>query len=57
VAAVGDSGEVLRDFPDEAEFRAVVEEITGRSVLAFISGIDTRSDRAGGTFMLEPADP
>ena len=38
----------------EDEFRQAIEEITGRGVIAFISGIDTRSDIASEIFMLEP---
>jgi uncharacterized protein YbcI len=41
----------------EDEFRTAVEEITGRTVIAFISGIDTRTDIASEIFLLEPLDP
>jgi uncharacterized protein YbcI len=45
---------MLFQYSAEDEFRAAVEEITGRTVIAFISGIDTRSDIASEIFMLEP---
>jgi uncharacterized protein YbcI len=48
---------MLFQYSTEAEFRTVVEEITGRKVVAFISGIDTKSDIASETFMLQPVDP
>ena len=50
----------LRDFRQffqyatEAEFRASVERITGRSVRAFISGTDTREDVSAEIFYLHP---
>ena len=34
--------------------RAPIEVITGREVIAFISGIDTRTDIASELFLLEP---
>ena len=40
----------------EKEFRGTVEEITGRKVRAFISGIDTREDVASEVFYLEPVE-
>jgi uncharacterized protein YbcI len=38
----------------EASFRGAVEAITGRTVVSFISGIDTRTDVSLETFVLEP---
>jgi uncharacterized protein YbcI len=38
----------------EAEFRETVEEITGRKVRAFVSGIDTMQDVSSEIFYLEP---
>ena len=46
---------MLFQYTAEDEFRLAVEEITGRTVIAFISGIDTKSDIASEIFMLEPA--
>jgi uncharacterized protein YbcI len=40
----------------ETEFRAIIEEITGRKVRAFISGMDTSQDVAAELFYLEPED-
>jgi uncharacterized protein YbcI len=40
----------------EAEFRGAVEEITGRKTVAFISGVDTRTDVSCELFYLEPLD-
>lgn len=45
---------MLFQYTAEDEFRLAVEGITGRTVIAFISGIDTRSDIASEIFMLEP---
>lgn len=39
----------------EPEFRRAVEQITGRSVVSFISGIDARTDTSAEVFVLEPA--
>ena len=39
----------------EDEIRRLVEEITGRHVVGFISGIDTAADLAVEVFVLEPA--
>lgn len=36
------------------QFIAVVEEITGRKVRAFVSGIDTRKDVSSEVFYFEP---
>jgi uncharacterized protein YbcI len=38
----------------EAEFTGTVEEITGRKVWAFVSGMDTARDMASEVFYLEP---
>jgi uncharacterized protein YbcI len=38
----------------EATFRKAVEDITGRSVIAFCSGIDAQADIATEVFVLEP---
>jgi uncharacterized protein YbcI len=48
---------MLFQYSAEDEFRAAVEEITGRTVVAFISGIDTRTDVASEIFLLEGDDP
>jgi uncharacterized protein YbcI len=41
-------------YATEKEFRDSVEEITGRKVWAFVSGIDTREDVSTELFYLEP---
>jgi uncharacterized protein YbcI len=46
---------MLFQYSAEDEFRDAVEKITGRDVVAFISGIDTKSDIASEIFMLEPS--
>jgi len=38
----------------DAEFTGTVEEITGRKVGAFVSGVDTHRDVATEVFYLEP---
>jgi uncharacterized protein YbcI len=43
----------LFQFAAELQFRAVVEEITGRSVISFMSGNDVRNDVASEIFSLE----
>jgi uncharacterized protein YbcI len=59
MAAAGDH-ERLRElrsyfqYQAEPEFRAVVERVTGRSVRAFVSGMDTREDVASEVFYLHP---
>jgi uncharacterized protein YbcI len=40
----------------EADFVGAVEDITGRKVRAFVSGIDARRDVASELFYLEPRD-
>lgn len=47
---------MLFQYSAEEEFRSAVEEITGRTVVAFISGIDTKSDIASEIFLFEPAE-
>ena len=39
----------------EHEFRSAVEEITGRGVISFISGIDADTDISAEVFILKPA--
>jgi uncharacterized protein YbcI len=48
---------MLFQYSAEDEFRAAVELITGRTVIAFISGIDTKTDVASEIFLLESHDP
>ena len=43
-------------YASEQEFRGAVEEITGRKVRAFVSGMDTEQDVATEVFYLEPAE-
>ena len=43
-------------YASEEQFRSTVEEITGRKVVAFISGIDTVKDVSSEVFYLEPED-
>ena len=45
---------MLFQYSAEDEFREAIERITGRVVISFISGIDTKSDIASEIFMLEP---
>ena len=40
----------------EAEFTGTVEEITGRKVWAFVSGIDTGHDVSSEVFYLDPIE-
>ena len=40
----------------ETEFKRTVEEVLGRKVRAFVSGMDTHEDVAAEVFYLEPAD-
>jgi uncharacterized protein YbcI len=44
-------------YASEDRFRGLIEEITGRKVRAFISGVDTEKDVATELFYLEPVDP
>jgi uncharacterized protein YbcI len=48
---------MLFQYAAEDEFRAAVEAITGRKVIAFVSGIDTHADVASELFILEPLSP
>ena len=41
-------------YATEEQFRDAVETITGRKVVAFVSGIDTREDVSTEVFYLEP---
>lgn len=43
-------------YATEPEFRALVEQLTGREVYAFVSGIDTRHDVSSEVFYLVPLD-
>ena len=42
-------------YATEKEFRETVEQITGRKVRAFVSGIDTERDVSSELFYLEPS--
>jgi hypothetical protein len=59
MAAAGEH-ERLRDlrmhfqYLNETEFVRTVEQITGRKVRAFVSGIDTKRDVSAELFYLEP---
>jgi uncharacterized protein YbcI len=44
-------------YASEDRFRGLIEEITGRKVRAFISGVDAEQDVATELFYLEPVDP
>jgi uncharacterized protein YbcI len=44
-------------YASEDRFRGLIEEITGRKVRAFISGVDAEKDVATELFYLEPVDP
>lgn len=41
-------------YATQAEYAAIIEELTGRRVRAFVSGVDTRADVACEVFLLEP---
>ena len=43
-------------YATEEEFRRTVEEITGRKVWAFVSGIDTAQDVSSQVYYLEPQE-
>jgi uncharacterized protein YbcI len=45
---------MLFQYAAEQDFRGAIEQITGRKVTAFVSGIDTRADVASELFTLEP---
>ena len=40
----------------EQQFRDVIEEITGRKVRGFVSGMDTHQDISSEVFYLQPLD-
>jgi uncharacterized protein YbcI len=42
-------------YASEQQFRETVEQITGRKVWAFVSGIDTERDVSSEVFYLESA--
>jgi uncharacterized protein YbcI len=42
-------------YATEARFREVVEDLTGRRVIGFVSGMDTGRDISAEIFYLEPA--
>lgn len=45
---------MLFQYSTEAEFRRIVEDLTGRKVRSFISGIDVSTDVSAELFVLEP---
>ena len=45
---------VFFQYAAQADYAQIVEELTGRRVRAFVSGIDTRADVACEVFVLEP---
>jgi uncharacterized protein YbcI len=45
---------MLFQYAAEGEFRGAIEQITGRKVTAFVSGIDVEADVASELFTLEP---
>ena len=61
LAAMGEH-QRLRDtrlffqYASEDQFRETVEEITGRKVIGFVSGIDTEKDISSELFYLEPQE-
>jgi uncharacterized protein YbcI len=40
----------------EDRFRAIIEDITGRTVVGFVSGLDAANDIASELFYLQPQD-
>jgi len=40
--------------PTESTLRATIEELTGRSVRAFVSGLDAKTDTSSEVFYFEP---
>jgi uncharacterized protein YbcI len=46
---------LLFQYAAEDGFRSAVEAVTGRRVVAFVSGIDTQADLSTELFVLEPA--
>jgi uncharacterized protein YbcI len=47
---------MLFQYAAEQQFRGTIEELTGRKVVAFVSGLDTGQDVATEVFYLEPQD-
>jgi uncharacterized protein YbcI len=47
---------VMFQHATEAQFRAAVEQITGRRVIGFMSGMDVTHDISSEVFTLEPVD-
>jgi uncharacterized protein YbcI len=45
---------LLFQYAAEGSFRSAVETVTGRRVIAFVSGLDTRADVSTEVFVLEP---
>src|SRR3954467_5961394 len=45
---------VFFQYAAQTEFTQIVEQLTGRRVRAFVSGLDTRADVACEVFLLEP---
>jgi uncharacterized protein YbcI len=45
---------LLFQYAAEDSFRSAIEAITGRRVIAFISGLDTQVDVSSEVFLLEP---
>jgi uncharacterized protein YbcI len=43
-------------YASESRFRETVEQITGRTVVGFVSGLDASNDIAAELFYLEPED-
>ncbi len=46
---------MLFQYSAEDDFREAIEQITGRIVISFISGIDPKTDIATEILLLEPA--
>jgi uncharacterized protein YbcI len=44
-------------YASEPEFRKAIEELTGRTVRAFVSGIDVEQDVSAEVFYLDPKEP
>jgi uncharacterized protein YbcI len=47
---------MLFQYASEDELRGIIEKITGRKVVAFVSGLDTGQDVATEVFYLEPQE-
>ena len=47
---------MLFQYAAEDEFKSAIEAITGRKVVGFVSGIDTKTDLATEVFTLAPQD-